>query len=167
MAPMQEEERKGPGVGAALMAFALFGLIAAGSVIVAQRSGTVRVVDPWSADSYRESDDGGTIEMTAVMQQVRRKSMAQAFRRAEMVTIAGNGTIDLTEARMAGERGKLEVVVLAGRATVKVPPQWAVVTEDSLTLGALDNNASRAQAEPSQILRLDAVILGGRLEVTH
>ena len=167
MVPMQEEERKGPGVGAALMASALFGLIAAGSVIVAQRSGTIRVYDPWSAGSFRESGDGGTIEMAAVMRQVRRKSTAQAFRRAEMVTIAGNGTIDLTGARMAGERGKLEVVVLAGRATVKVPPQWAVVTGDSLTLGALNNNASRAEAEPSQTLRLDAVILGGLLEVTH
>ncbi len=168
MVPMQEqeEERKGPGVGAALMAFALFGLIAAGSVIVAQRSGAI-AVDPWSADSFRESGDGGTIEMAAVMRQVRRKSTAQAFRKAEMVTIAGNGTIDLTGARMAGERGQLEVVVLAGRATVKVPPQWAVVTGDSLTLGALNNNASKAEAEPARTLRLDAVILGGLLEVTH
>jgi len=166
MVPMQAEERRGPGIGAALMAFALFGFIAVASVIVAQRSGT-RVVEPWPADSFRESADGGTIEMVAVMRQVRRKSEVQAFRRAEMVTIAGSGSIDLSGARMAGEKAKLEVVVLGGRAIVKVPRQWAVVTADSLTLGSLNNHAREAEEEPAQTLRLEAVILGGALEVTH
>jgi hypothetical protein len=163
---MQAEERSGPGVGAALLAFAVFGVIAAGSVLVAQRGGG-SAGDLGPADSFRESADGGTIEMVAVMRQVRRKSEAQAFRRAEMVTIAGSGTIDLSAARMAGDRGRLEVVVLAGHARVKVPPQWAVVTADSLTLGALNNHASKAEGEPARILRLEAVILGGALEVTH
>ena len=167
MVPMQaEEERRGPGIGAALLAFALFGIIAAGSVVVAQRSGA-RVIDPWPADSFLESADGETIKMVAVMRQVRHRSEAQAFRRAEMVTIAGSGTIDLSGARMAGEKGRLEVVVLGGRALVRVPPEWAVVTADSLTLGALRNHARKAEAEPSRTLRLEAVILGGALEVTH
>jgi len=166
MTAMQAEERTGPGVGAALLAFALFGIIAAGSVVVAQRSGA-RVIDPWPSDSFLESTDGETIKMVAVMRQVRRRSEAQSFRRAEMVTIAGSGTIDLSGARMAGEKSRLEVVVLGGRALVKVPPEWAVVTGDSLTLGSLTNRADRAEAQPERTLRLDAVILGGSLEVTH
>src|SRR5262245_29810244 len=166
MVPMQEEERKGPGVGAALMAFALFGLIAVGSVIVARRSGAI-AVDPWPAESYSESADGGVIKMVAVMRQVRRSSEVQAFRSAEMVTIAGNGSFDLTGARMAGDKGKMEVVVMGGRALVRVPPEWAVVTADCLALGSLDNRAARAEAQPEKTLRLEAVILGGALEVTH
>ena len=166
MVPMQTEERTGPGVGAALMAFALFGVIAVGSVIVAQRGGE-GAGDLGPADAFRESADGGRIEMVAVMRHVRRRSEARAFRSAEMVTIAGSGTIDLSGARMAGERGRLEVVVLGGRALVKVPPEWEVVTADSLTLGALNNRARKAEAEPARTLRLEAVILGGSLEVTH
>jgi len=166
MTAMQAEERTGPGVGAALLAFAIFGFVAAGAVILSQRGG-------WSAgdsgpmESFRESADGGRVEMVAIMRHVQRRSEAQSFRRAEIVTIVGRSTIDLSGAHMVGEKGRLEVVVLAGRATVKVPPQWAVVTGDSLTLGALENRASRAEAEPARTLRLDAVILGGLLEVTH
>jgi hypothetical protein len=166
MVPMQAEERTGPGVGAALIAFALFGLIAAVSVLVAQRTGGARG-DSVPADSFRESADGGTIEMVTIMRQARRSSEVQAFRSAEMVTIAGSGAIDLSGARMAGENGRLEVVVLGGQARVKVPPQWAVVTGENLTLGALNNQARQAKAEPARTLRLEAVILGGALEVTH
>jgi hypothetical protein len=68
---------------------------------------------------------------------------------------------------MAGERGRLEVVVLGGHALVKVPPEWVVVTADSLALGALNNRASKAEAEPARTLRVEAVIIGGALEVTH
>ena len=166
MVPIQAEEPRGPGVGAALLAFALFGIVAAASVMVAQRSGA-RVIDPWPSDSFLESADGETIKMVAVMRQVRRRSEATAFRRAEMVTVAGSSTIDLSGARMAGEKGRLEVVVLGGRALVKVPPDWVVVTADSLTLGALRNHARKAEAQPVRTLRLEAVILGGSLEVTH
>ena len=166
MEPRQEQERSGPGVGAALLAFAFFGLVAGGSVLVAQRQGG-RAGDGWSNGSIHESVDGSSIEMVAAMRRAHHRSEAQALRSAEMVTVAGNGTLDLTGARMAGSSSELEVVVIAGRALVKVPPQWAVVTTDNLTVGALRNHARRAEGSPVRTLRLEAVILGGALEVTH
>ena len=168
MASMQEMEARhaGPGVGAALLAFVLFAVIAAGSVWVAQRTdGPQGTGGP--SDSYREDPEKGTIEMVTVMRQYRRRSETQAFRSAEMVTIAGNGMFDLSGARMAGDKGRLEVVVLGGRALVKVPPEWAVTGSDNVTLGSLVNHARKAAGEPERTLRLEAVILGGALVVTH
>ena len=167
MVAMQfDEERRGPGVGAALLAFVVFGAIVAGSVILAQRNIEVKTrFGP--TDDWRESADGSKVEMVTVMRNLRRSSETKAFKSGEMVTIAGAGLIDLTGAQMAGENSRLDVVVLGGRAHVRVPADWAVEMHDGLTLGASSNRASKATVEPAKRLRLEAVILGGRLDVTH
>ena len=160
------EERTGPGAWAAILAFVVFGTIVAGSVMLAQKNIHVKTEFGPGSD-YRESADGSKVEMVTVMRANARKSEAKAFRDGEMVTIAGNSMIDLTGAQMAGEKGRLQVVVLGGHAHVRVPDEWAVETEDSVTVGALSNRASKAISEPAKKLRLEAVILGGRLDVTH
>jgi hypothetical protein len=165
MEPREQTESPRPGMGAALLAFAVFALVAGASVVVARRQG-VGVEAGWPKGSIRESADGSTIEMVSAMRRAYHRSEARALRKGEMVTIAGNGTLDLTGAQMAGTSGKLEVVVIAGRATVRVPPEWAVVTSD-LTVGALRNYARRAKGDPEKTLRLEAVILGGALDVIH
>ena len=170
MVTTREEVRSGPGVGAAVLAFAVFGLIAAGSVLVARRHGEAGG-EGRSSGTYSESADGGRIEMVAFMRQAGHRSETHSFRSAELVTIAGSGSLDLTGARMASDSGRLEVVVIGGRAVVRVPPDWEVVSKDSLAAGRLDNRARRAAGEVTRertrTLRLEAVVLGGRLEVTH
>jgi hypothetical protein len=161
-----DDKRTGPGAWAAILAFAVFVLIVAGSVVLAQRNIQVKT-EFGPARDFRESADGSKVEMVTVMRANIRKSETKTFRDGEMVTIAGNSMIDLTGAQMAGEKGRLEVVVLGGRAHVRVPNEWAVETEDSVTVGALSNRASKAISEPAKKLRLEAVILGGRLDVTH
>ena len=162
----QEQNRPGTALGPAFLAFAVFGLIAAGSILVAQRHGGPWG-EKWSSGSFRQSPDGGRVEMVAVMRNAQHSSATQAFRRAEMVTVAGRGSLDLSGAKMADDGGSMEVVVLGGRATIRVPSDWVVVTKDSLTVGKLENRARRAEVEPSRTLQLEAVVLGGRLEVIH
>jgi hypothetical protein len=166
MEPREETESSRPGLGAALLAFAVFALVAGVSVVVARREG-VGIEAGWPKGSIRESADGSKIEMVSAMRRADYRSEARALRKGEMVTIAGNGTLDLTGARMAGASSELEVVVIAGRALVKVPPEWAVVTKDSFAVGAVRNHARRAEGDPEKTLRLEAVVLGGALEVTH
>ena len=166
MIPMQEEKPSGPGVGAALVAFALFGLIVMGSVYLDRHRGGPDDAG-FAADTFNESPDGANIEMVAVMRQSQQKSEARAFRNGKMVTIAGTGSMDLTGVTMAGEIGQLEVVVIAGRALVRVPPNWAVVSGDSLALGRIQNLARKSEADLPRTLRLKAVVLAGALDVTH
>lgn len=166
MTTTQDPNASGPGVGAAFLAFAVFVIIAAGSVAVAQRSGTLYDDGRW-VGRESESSDGGRVEVAALMRHVRHRSETQDFRRAEMVTIAGSSVLDLSGARMKAEKGTLEVVVIAGSAFVKVPPDWAVVSTDSISVGQIDNRARKAEGSLAGKLRLEAVVLGGRLEVSH
>src|SRR5262245_12120811 len=107
----EETDSRRPGVGAALLAFVVFALVAGASVVAARRQG-VGVEAGWPKGSIRESADGSTVEMVSAMQRTDYRSEARALRKGEMVTIAGNGTLDLTGARMAGASSELEVVVI-------------------------------------------------------
>ena len=163
----QDRDRTGPGIGAAVAAFVVFALIAAGAVLVARHSGDA-ASGRWSAGQVKESADGTRISMAAVMtRDMNHTSGARAFRRGDLVAIAARGRLDLTEARMDGDRGRLEAVVIAGRAEIRVPPDWQVVTDDCVILGALWNRAKKAEGEARHTLRLEAVVLGGSLEITH
>jgi hypothetical protein len=162
----QETHRSAPGTGAALLAFAVFALISAGSVALVQHRGGFPAPDGVRGE-IRESTDGSRLEMATILRRLMYKARTSAFRKAEMVTVAGDGLLDLTGARMAEERGQLEVVVIGGHAQVKVPPDWEVISTGSLAVGAIRNDARHAEAQPVRTLRLKAVILGGALEVTH
>lgn len=166
MEATHEANRPGPGAGAALLAFAVFALIAAAGVLAVDRRGGFPDSEG-PAGSIIQSADGSTLKMVAVMRHLRHRSETSGFRRAEVVAIAGRATLDLSEARMAGDSGKMEVVVMGGRAEVKVPPDWAVETKGSLAVGVLENHARHAEGGSARTLRLNAVVFGGRLEVTH
>jgi hypothetical protein len=161
-----QAHRSEPGFGAALLAFAVFALIAAGSLILARRSESLPGYTG-SANRAIQSPDGSRLEMVAVLRRAHFRSDTASFRHGEVVTIAGRSSLDLSDARMAEDGGKLEVVVMGGRARVKVPPEWAVEARDSLVLGGLRNQARQAENLPARTLRLEAVVLGGMLEVTH
>jgi len=162
----QEIDRPASSVRSALLAFAVFLVIAGGSLAVVQRRGDLADVQGASGH-IRQSTDGSRLEMVACMGRAEYRSTTSTLRHAELVTVAGQSALDFSQARMAGDRGELQVFVMGGRAQVKVPPNWEVVTSDSLAVGALLNRARHAQAEPVRTLRLEAVVLGGMLEVTH
>jgi hypothetical protein len=166
MESTHEANRPEPGVGAALLAFAVFSLIAAAGVLAVHRRGGFPDAEGPSG-SIVQSADGSTLKMVAVMRQVRHSSQTSEFRRADLVAIAGRASLDLREARMAGDSAEMKVVVMGGRADVKVPPDWAVVTKGSLAVGALENRARQAEGDTTRTLLLNAVVFGGRLEVTH
>jgi hypothetical protein len=165
METTHEVKHPAPGVGAALIAFAVFAGIAGASLFVAHRR-PVLVATAGPSESIRESADRSRLEVVAVMKRISYRSDTAAFRKAELVTVAGRSSLDLSGARMAGESGQMEVVVLGGRAEVKVPPEWAVIA-DTVAVGAMENRARHAEGNPVRTLRLKAVVLGGWLEVTH
>jgi hypothetical protein len=67
---------------------------------------------------------------------------------------------------MMRNEASLDAVVIAGAARVRVPADWAVVSDGSLALGAVLNRAEKAEGT-AKIVRLSAVVLAGSLEVTH
>ena len=156
-----------PGVGTALIAFAIFAGICAGSIALARRTGSLYDEGP-STGLNSESSENGRVEVSAIMRHVDYHSDPQAFRRAELVAIAGRGVLDLSAAKMKGDSGTLEVVVIAGAAIVKVPPDWAVVSADNIAAaGAIENQAKKGEGSEVKKIRLEAFVLAGRLDVVH
>jgi hypothetical protein len=163
----EENRRSGPGVGAALVAFVIFAGICAGSVALARRHGTL-YDDARPGDRSAGTSELESVEAQAIMRQASYFSDSQSFRRAELVTIAGRGELDLSAAKMKGDRGRLEVVVIAGAAIVKVPPDWAVVSADNIAAaGVIENRAKQAEGTDVKKVRLEAFVLAGRLDVIH
>ena len=161
----EESRRSGPGVGAALVAFAIFAGICAGSVALARRAGTLYDDDQ---PRGRIGASSGRVEAQAIMRQAIYFSDSQDLRRAELVAIAGRGVLDLSAAKMQGDSAKLEVVAIAGAAIVKVPPDWAVVSAENIAAaGAIENHAKRAEGPDVKKVRLDAFVLAGRIDVIH
>lgn len=166
MMTIQERESSGPGMVAAILTFALFATIVTGSVLLDRSRGGAGG-DGYPPSAFRLSPDGSSLEMVTVMRQMRQSSEPGAFRQGKMVTILGDSSIDLSRARMSGESGRMEVVVMGGHARIKVPPEWQVSVDDKVALGSVENRADSSESASPPTLHLVAVIFGGALEVTH
>ncbi|HEU5182247.1 MAG TPA: hypothetical protein VFW45_15790 [Candidatus Polarisedimenticolia bacterium] len=167
MTNLDANDTSRPGIGAALIAFAIFAGICAGSIAVARRHGTLYDDIP-PGDRSAETSRQENVEAHAIMREARYSSDSQAFRSAELVAIAGRGVLDLSAAKMKGDSGRLEVVVIAGAAVVKVPPDWAVMSADNVAAaGAIENYAKKAEGSEVKKVHLEAFVLAGRIEVVH
>jgi hypothetical protein len=161
MVTTQEQNRITPGVGAALFAFALFLLLALGAQLFWQRhEGLDREVST-------RVEEGSKIEAFAAFSERRAVSRAAAFRQADAAAIAGHLTLDLTEAGLAPSGGRVDALVLGGKLQVRVPEDWTVVRGEQVLLGAFVNRTRRSQADPEKVLRLEGLVLGGAIVVTH
>jgi predicted membrane protein len=171
------------GIGAALAAFAIFMAIAGGAYMAWQRGGGAarehdRGMDrsPWieiapgvrmGAPGSEVKDDGAKVEVATFMGPREYVSRAQGLRRGEIVAIMGHATLDLTEAQLAEAGGRIEAVAICGRATIRVPQDWTVKAVSGLALGVLQNMARDGEHDPTKVVRVEAVVLAGKVEVTH
>jgi hypothetical protein len=156
----QERNQITPGIGAALFAFGLFLLVALGAQLYWQRhegldNATTRV------------EDGARIEALAAFSGRRAVSRAAAIERADAAVFCGQLELDLTQAGLAPEGAHLDAVVVGGRLAVRVPEDWTVVRGEQVVLGAFLNRTLRSQADPAKVLRLEGLVLGGAVIVTH
>lgn len=161
MVATQEQNRITPGIGAALFAFALFLLLALWAQLFWQRH------EGLERDVATRVEDGSRIEALAAFCERRAVSRSASFEKAEAAVLAGRLTIDLTGAELAPSGGSLEAAVFGGRLQVRVPGDWTVVRGEQVLLGAYVNRTDRSQADPEKILRLEGLVVGGAIIVTH
>jgi hypothetical protein len=158
----QERNRVTPGVGAALFAFALFLLVGLGAQLFWQRhEGLDR------DDLATRVEDGARMEAFAAFSKRRAVSRAASFERADAAAIAGQLELDLTQAGLAPGGAHVDAVVFGGRLEVRVPEDWTVVRGEQVLFGTFVNRTLRSQADPAKVLRLEGLVLGGTVVVTH
>ncbi|HET8945831.1 MAG TPA: hypothetical protein VFQ07_02510 [Candidatus Polarisedimenticolia bacterium] len=161
MVATQEQNRITPGVGAALFAFALFLLVGLGAQMFWQRhEGLDR------ADALTRVEEGARLEALAAFSQRRAVSTAAAFEQADAAALAGRLELDLTGAGLA-EGAHVDTLVVGGRLEIRVPEDWTVVRGEQVLLGTYLNRTLRSQADPAKVLRIEGLVLGGAIVVTH
>ncbi len=175
------QARRGPGVGAALLAFALFVAIAAGSYMVAQRRGGLESGAAGEGHAGGGRDDhraGDAMPEASVDEQPRVEGIAflggshhvvrsQEFQGADMVAILGESELDLTGADLAATGGRIEAFVLFGKMHIRVPRDWTVVRDGHVVFGKFVHSLETDRADPAKKVRLEAVVVMGEIEVTH
>jgi len=169
------DARRGPGLWAAVLAFGLLIVMAAGSLKVLREreigpvdpaSAEPVSVGPWSvAQGSLERDADGSIDAVAVMGGRTFDGGSGEFKEADAVAIMGHCVLDLRNARVRGGKAVIDVVAIMGHVEIIVPPDWEVTTGDMFSAGAVRNLARRSEAENPKKVRIDGAVLMGRLDV--
>jgi hypothetical protein len=161
MVATQEQNRITPGVGAALLAFALFLVVGLGAQLFWQRhEGLDR------PDALTRVEEGARMEALAAFSQRRAVSTAASFEQADAAALAGQLELDLTGAGLA-EGAHVDAMVVGGKLEIRVPEDWTVVRGEQVLLGTYLNRTRRSQADPAKVLRIEGLVLGGAIVVTH
>ena len=161
MVATQEQNRITPGIGAALGAFAAFLVLGLWAQLFWQRH------DGLDRNVVTRVEEGARIEALAAFCERSSRSTAAAFEKADAAAIVGRLTLDLTEAGLAESGGRVDAVVFGGKLVVRVPEGWTVVRGEQVLFGAFVNRTRRGQADPEKVLRLEGLVLGGAIVVTH
>jgi hypothetical protein len=161
MVMTQERNRITPGVGAALAAFFFFlGVVAASQVYLG-------AAGPLVGGAAPRVVTGESVDATVLFGQRLAVSRSEAFRRGDVAVLFGNCELDLRAATLAPGGAKVETLAAFGRVHLMVPPDWSVERGDELILGGYVNHTSGEPPDPGKVLRLEGMVFGGELEVSH
>jgi hypothetical protein len=111
--------------------------------------------------------DGARIDAVAMFSGGRHQITSQEFRGGDVVTFMGGHRIDLRKARLAGDRGELEVFVVFGGVNIVVPDDWRVDNDIAVVFGESHVPSLPDSIEPSAHLRLKGLVMMGGVRVRH
>ena len=110
------------------------------------------------------SDSNATVNVVAVMGRQNRVVNATAFRGGEMTAVMGRSDLDLRNANATpGGDVVVEVFVLMGGGTIRVPEGWTIETRTTPIMGGVKDRRSGARdvaGAPRLVLR-GLVMIGG------
>jgi predicted membrane protein len=113
-----------------------------------------------SEGEYEPSQDS-EFDDFAFLGGVKRSIRSLAFRGGSASAFMGGVDIDLTDARMQGERAVINVFAMMGGVVLRVPEDWVVQSNVTALMGGVDDK-TRPPAEPAGTLVLEgSAILGG------
>ena len=161
MVTTEERNRITPGVGAALAAFFFFlGVVAASQFYLGSSGPIVR----GAAQSVEQSE---SLEATVLFNQRKAISRSETFKHADVAVLFGDCELDLREAGLAPGGARVETLAAFGRVRLIVPDDWSIERGDELILGGYVNHAGGTAPDPRKVLRLEGLVFGGELEVSH
>src|SRR5262245_27571536 len=150
--------RRGPGMAAALLAFGVLVLMTAASVKLMKERRTPLI------ENVRETHSA-TIETLAIMGPSTVVGRSEEFRGAEAIAIMGHTLLDLRRGVRGDKPLTIEAVAIMGRVEIIVPPDWEIVSDDMITAAGARSVARHASVDNPRKVRLDGVVIMGRLDI--
>ena len=113
----------------------------------------------WRGAGAHASDQDGMLRVDVFLSTVARRVTSQQFKGGEVVALLGGGEIDLREAKLANGRARLEMNLIMGGITLRVPEDWAVEFQGTPIMGGVEDQTRRQAGEPRGRLIVTGILL--------
>ncbi|MHA4870867.1 LiaI-LiaF-like domain-containing protein [Duganella sp. PWIR1] len=137
-------------------------MIAAGVAVVVKSTTNRKVLEQQVLDPLAKSDPESAVNYTAIMGGFKHRITTQDFRGGEITAIMGGCDLDLRQSSIVGD-AVLNVFVMCGGITLKVPIDWTVVFDGTPIMGAFDEKTVPPTGPGSgkRLIVRGYVIMGG------
>jgi hypothetical protein len=106
-----------------------------------------------------------TVNMTAILSGVTRRSLSRAFRGGEATAIMGGCEIDLRDATIDPAGATLDVFAFWGGIEIKVPPGWRVDNRVFALMAGAEDSTKGAAPAGAPIFTVRGVVVMGGVEI--
>ena len=107
----------------------------------------------------RAVDEEGVLRVDVFLSTVSRRVVSQQFKGGEVVAVMGGGELDMREAKLAAASARLEMNLIMGGITLRVPDDWAVEFQGTPIMGGVEDQTRRVAGEPKARLVVTGVLL--------
>jgi predicted membrane protein len=130
-----------------------------GAVIYRAVNGRRQIGKPVAATDRCEGGDA-VVDITAILGGFDRRITTPAFRGGEVTAMMGGCMLDLRGSSIEGE-AVLNVFVLMGGITLKVPPDWTVALNGTPIMGGFEEKTITAPNNDKRLIIRGYAIMGG------
>jgi hypothetical protein len=113
------------------------------------------------------ASSGSTFKEFAFMAGVERRNVSQTFRGGDATAIMGHVELDLRECRMAAGEAFVDVFVLMGEVTLRIPRDWTVDSRVSVMMANLEDSTDVPIGPSTQRLVLRGSSFMGNVEIRN
>ncbi len=96
-----------------------------------------------------------------------RVSNSPDFRGGEMLAFMGGGTLDLTQAEIAGESAVIDVYAVWGGFEILVPSHWSVTCKGMMFLGGFVDSTRQPKGAPGPRLIVQGLAVMGGVDIKN
>jgi predicted membrane protein len=133
-------------------------IMIAGVAVILHAMDAKKRIDAVAPDGV--SSDDSVINATAIMGGFERRIKSQAFRGGEVTAIMGGCDLDLRNASLQGD-AVLNMFVVFGGATLKVPADWTVVVQGMPIMGAFEEKTAATGDGSKRLIVKGYAVMGG------
>lgn len=129
--------------------------------------GTSRSYFNTSFGSSQSADTAEFVRSFAMLSGHELRPVSRPFRGADLSAIMGGIKLDLTSARMEGDRAVIEVFAFWGGVEIYVPPDWTVTSEVTTLLAGFIDKRRPTTVVPTKHLVVKGMIVMAGVEIKN